>query len=245
MKAKKQVILTCSAAMKSKFMGTKEYILGRTVFLFNQQGEGATSLRQIAAFSEMSDGNLRYHYKSKEELVLDLATWMLEDLDQAITASSKHECTPCEVQERFRSIFRIMYKYKFLFIESPLLLRKYKNFRKALNQLNNMRKKFIMQVFHEFKRRGIFSQQFDHSFYDTIFEQVNIISDSWLKYIELEDTAILELEAKTEHYIKLCFALFMPALTLKGIEMLEPVLGRIAMVPAETSNHSSLEMYYN
>jgi AcrR family transcriptional regulator len=225
-------------------MGTKEYILGRTVFLFNQQGESATSLRQIAAFAEMSNGNLRYHYKSKEELVLDLATWMLEDLDQAITASSKHDCTPEEVQNRFRAIFRIMYKYKFLFVESPLLRRKYKNFRKALSQLYNLRKKFTFQFIHEFKLKGIFSDRFDHHFYNSLVEQVYIISDSWLKYIEMEETAILELEAKIEHYIRLCFGVFRPVLTEKGIVMMEPVLGSLSL-PAEANSHSSLEVLYN
>lgn len=205
-------------------MGTKEYILGRTVFLFNQQGEADTSLRQIAAFSEMSDGNLRYHYKNKEELVLDLANWLIEDLDQAMTASSKQECTPGEVQNRLRAIFRIMYKYKFLFIESPLLLRKYKNFRKAIRQLNHIRKTFIMQFFDEFREKGIFSKQLDKRFYNALFEQLFIISDSWLKYIELEETAILELEQKVEHYIRLCLSLLRPALTDKGVTLLEPIL---------------------
>lgn len=205
-------------------MGTKEYILGRTVFLFNQQGEADTSLRQIAAFSEMSDGNLRYHYKNKEEMVLDLANWLLEDLDQAMTASSKHECTPQEVQNRLRTIFRIMYKYKFLFIESPLLLRKYRNFRKAIRQLNLTRKTFILQFFDEFREKGIFSKQLDKRFYHTLFEQFFMISDSWLKYIELEETAILELEQKVEHYIRLCLTLLKPALTDKGLTLLEPIL---------------------
>lgn len=205
-------------------MGTKEYILGRTVFLFNQQGEASTSLRQIAAFSEMSDGNLRYHYKSKEELVLDLANWLIEDLDQAMTAFSKHECTPREVQDRFRTIFRIMYKYKFLFIESPLLLRKYKNFRKAIRQLNQVRKTFILQFFEEFRQQGLLSNQLDNSFYNTLFEQLFMISDSWLKYIELEETAMLELEKKVEHYIRLCLGVLRPALTSKGLALLEPIL---------------------
>lgn len=227
-------------------MGTKEYILGRTVFLFNQQGEASTSLRQIAAFSEMSDGNLRYHYKSKEELVLDLANWLIEDLDQAMTASSKHECTPEEVQDRFRTIFRIMYKYKFLFTESPLLLRKYKNFRKAIRELNNTRKAFILQFFEEFREKGIFNKHLDNAFYNTLFEQMFIISDSWLKYIELEETAILELEKKVEHYIKLCLKLLRPALTEKGLALLEPIL-EPALPPKlpRTKHTEEAALYYN
>lgn len=227
-------------------MGTKEYILGRTVFLFNQQGEAETSLRQIAAFSEMSDGNLRYHYKSKEELVLDLANWLLEDLDQAMTASSKHECTPQEVQDRFRAIFRIMYKYKFLFTEAPLLLRKYKNFRKAIQQLNHIRKTFILQFFDEFREKGIFSRHLDNSFYNTLFEQLFIISDSWLRYIELEETAMLDLEKKVEHYIRLCMELLRPALTDKGLTLLEPVLEPLAApgLPLSRQTEEAEALYF-
>lgn len=226
-------------------MGTKEYILGRTVFLFNQQGEAETSLRQIAAFSEMSDGNLRYHYKSKEELVLDLANWLIEDLDQAMTASSKHECTLQEVQDRFRTIFRIMYKYKFLFTESPLLLRKYKNFRKAIQQLNHLRKTFIQHFFDEFREKGIFSRQLDNSFYNMLFEQLFIISDCWLKYIELEETAMLHLESKVEHYIRLCLGVLRPALTDKGVALLEPILQPLAAPGIPKSRQAEeAEAYY-
>ena len=58
-------------------MNTKERILARAKGLFNEKGVQTTTLRQIASALGMSQGNLNYHLKTKQDkisrLYLDLA----------------------------------------------------------------------------------------------------------------------------------------------------------------------------
>jgi Transcriptional regulator len=49
---------------------TRQQILDTSQDLFNQQGYTATSMRQIAKACEISVGNLCYHFKRKEELLM-------------------------------------------------------------------------------------------------------------------------------------------------------------------------------
>lgn len=118
-----------------------------------------------------------------------------------------------EVRKQFRGIFKIMYHYRFLFIESTLLLRSYQPFRLAFLQLFEARKTFFSGFFQEYINKGIFRENMGKGFYDRTFEQIFIISDSWIKYLELEVEDDISLDEKIEHYINLCISLILPALS--------------------------------
>ena len=190
-------------------MEKKEYILTNATQLFNRQGATATSLRETAAYLEMSDGNLRYHFKTKEDLLLAIFNQMVERMEASIQAkevSSSAELIE-EVREQMRSVFFTMYSYKFLFIESNLLLKQYKVFRHAFMSLMEARKQFFMELLREYQAKGFLSQQHSDYHYEMLFEQIFIISDNWIKYVELEKTTPSSIDKKVDHYIDLCVML--------------------------------------
>jgi AcrR family transcriptional regulator len=189
-------------------METKDYILTNATELFNREGATATSMRQLAAHLDMSDGNLRYHYRTKEDLVTAIFRQMLQEMDVSInTAKVEGASLLEEVRKQFRSIFFTMYRYKFLFIESNLLLKQYTAFRKSFIELMEVRKAFFLQFFGEYKASGFFNKQIPDARYEIIFEQIFIISDNWIKYVELERTTPESIDKKIDHYINLCLVL--------------------------------------
>ena len=190
-------------------MEKKEYILTNATQLFNRQGATATSLRETAAYLEMSDGNLRYHFKTKEDLLLAIFNQMVQRMEATIHAkevSSSKELIE-EVREQLRSVFFTMYSYKFLFIESNLLLKQYKVFRHAFMALMEARKQFFMELLREYQAKGFLSHQHSDNHYEMLFEQIFIISDNWIKYVELEKTTPSSIDKKVDHYIDLCVML--------------------------------------
>ena len=48
----------------------REKIISQAVEVFNRKGISKTTLRDIARELAISDGHLRYYFKTKEELVL-------------------------------------------------------------------------------------------------------------------------------------------------------------------------------
>ena len=193
---------------------TKEHILQRATLLFNERGVSTTSLRQVAVYLEMSDGNLRYHYKNKEELVLAIFNNMLQEMEEIIKKGDRETIAVLEeVRKQFRSMFHIMYRYIFLFMESTFLLKSYPTFRLAFLQLFEARKAFFSEFFQEYIEKGIFRADMGKCYYARTFEQIFIISDNWMKYLELEGAEENSIEIKIDHYINLCISLLLPALS--------------------------------
>jgi AcrR family transcriptional regulator len=189
-------------------MDTKEYILTNITQLFNRQGFTNTSLRQAAAYLDMSDGNLRYHFKDKEALVMDLFKQMRMELTLAMSAedTTRGDGRPEHVREEFRAIFFTMYRYKFLFVESNLLIKQYASFRRQHATLRKQQKAYYKSLLSAYIKA-------DNPDSKLLFEQLYILSDSWIKYVDLEEiSSPISIDAKIDHYVDLCLRLLKPVL---------------------------------
>ncbi len=141
-------------------MDTKDYILTNATELFNRQGATATSFRQVATYLDMSDGNLRYHFKNKEALILASFRQMVEEMEASIQPARIQTTFILEqVQQEFRNIYFSMYRYKFIFLEFNILLKQYPSFRKAFTALLENRKVYFHEFVGKYKAGGVFTKQ--------------------------------------------------------------------------------------
>ncbi|MCP4438553.1 MAG: TetR/AcrR family transcriptional regulator [Aureispira sp.] len=197
--------------MLTEVMGREDQILEDALGLFNTHGAMSTSLRQIASQMEISDGNLRYYYKTKEVLVLRLFEQMLAEMNVVIVAQMpllEGDYNHKRAIEGISALFRIMYKYKFFYIEAALY-RHYPQVGSAFKGIYEARKMLFEQMIIVYKHQGILSTEVSDRQYDMAFEQFFIISDNWVKYVEigLSDN---DLEDIIAHYAELCIAIFYP-----------------------------------
>jgi AcrR family transcriptional regulator len=189
-------------------METKEYILTNATQLLNRQGATATSLRQLAAYLDMSDGNLRYHFRNKEDLVMAIFEQMVQELKAANELADTTSVTFLEdARKQLRVLFFTMYRYKFLFLEANLLLKQFEGLRKAFQVLLEERKEFVERMYRSLKPSGILTHQLPHAQYELLFEQLFILSDNWIRYADLEQTKAASIDKKIDHYIELCLML--------------------------------------
>lgn len=203
-------------------METKEYILTNSTQLLNRKGATATSLRQLAAYLDMSDGNLRYHFKRKEDLIAAIIMQVLQEIEAA-TETENFSTIPVleDVRKQFRSLFFTMYRYRFLFIEANLLLTQHETFRKSFVDLTDVRKYFLSKQLSKYKAKGLFKENLGETYYEMLHELIFMITDNWLRYVELEQTAPSSIDKKIDHYIDLCLQLLDTALNEEGREMLK------------------------
>jgi len=191
---------------------TKTQIIEKSLEIFNENSWSKTSLRKIAASLNISDGNLRYHYKTKEEVVLKLFSMMIEELDEVLFLYKGKKTD--DLVPALRTMFTIMFKYRFLFLESILIKQAYPVYRIIFNELQEGRKAYTITEYNRLIAEGILSSEFSTQQYEALFEQLFILSDSWMKY--LDSTSDMEyVNARIEHYVNLCFALSVPYLVRK------------------------------
>ena len=191
----------------------KSEILVKSLDLFNRNSWSQTSLRKIAVELDISDGNLRYYYKTKEEVVLSLFHQMAEEMSSFI--ETFEDMSLSELTNGFRNIFQIIYKYRFLFLESVFIKSAYASYAILFDQLQQSRKILFISEFERLKKQNILSSDFSEAQYEILFEQLFIISDNWIKYIDT-DSDQTYVDERIFHYSNLCFGLFVPYLVSKN-----------------------------
>ncbi len=116
-------------------MKTAERILITTLELFNQQGEGNVSCVDIAMELDISPGNLYYHYKGKEVMVVALFDMYRERMLKILDSSSDSEL---KIEDFFYYLLMVLqssHLFRFLYHNPADLMAKYPTIQKGFKRL--------------------------------------------------------------------------------------------------------------
>lgn len=111
---------------------TKEKILRTALGLFNNEGEAAVSSVDIASVLGMSPGNLYYHYKGKDEIIVALFADFEDEIRQVLSAAIRE---PLKLEDNWvylYIIFEEIFDFRFF----------YKNQSELVNRIPALRAKF-------------------------------------------------------------------------------------------------------
>ena len=106
-------------------MKTRDKIIQASIVLFNKQGERNVTTNHIAAHLAISPGNLYYHFRNKEDIILSIyeeyaRSLLLETLPQ-VSADVK----PLDSLILYMdSVFQTTMKFRFFYSNLPVLLDK-------------------------------------------------------------------------------------------------------------------------
>jgi AcrR family transcriptional regulator len=100
-------------------MSTKQKILDSALELFNATNTQAATTNHIAKAMGISPGNLHYHYKNREAIILKLYKQMLEESTLLVQDLPKDIV---ELFEHQRVMSKILWKYRFFYRELLFLL---------------------------------------------------------------------------------------------------------------------------
>lgn len=102
-------------------INTYTRIINTSLVLFNEEGERNISTNHIAAHLGISPGNLYYHFRNKDEIIVQLfkrySEALLQYLQEAVLPSGVEDSV-----NYMAGIYNVMWEYRFLFSDVNTLL---------------------------------------------------------------------------------------------------------------------------
>ncbi|MEL6592205.1 MAG: TetR/AcrR family transcriptional regulator [Bacteroidota bacterium] len=192
-------------------MKTRDKILQQARLLFNEKGLSLVSLRQIAKQLGMSDGNLRYHFKTKDELLQALYMELVGHFDQQIDSLSEEQAL--SMGHLFSSVqwtYRRLFAYRFFMLDFVNLCRQHPEIGGHFKQLQVMRRQQFLGLTERFVSQGIMRPAAYLEEYQHLHDRMQVLSDFWLSSAE-----IVGVPAGTDpilHYSKINLSMIYPYL---------------------------------
>ena len=102
--------------------GTRERIVDAAIALFNERGTRTVSTNHIAEACGISPGNLYYHFRNKEEIVLAAYERALVDYGEMWDRAGLAIPTPDAVIDLMEGTFEVEWRYRFFQREAAALV---------------------------------------------------------------------------------------------------------------------------
>lgn len=183
----------------NKKMKTKDKIIYKALELYNREGYNNITTRDIANSLGISSGNLHYHYKYSNEIVLKLfeqfADKMSKLLSEFINSKNKSILT---LNDYVTTTINIFYDYKFIFLNFIDILRENLEIKMLYLDIYKKRKIEFEKLFLDFKESGIFRKDIPDFISSNIVEQMFIIGDNSMVYNDV--TKKMKKEDAIKHY---------------------------------------------
>lgn len=188
---------------------TKEKIIDISLELFNKQGWKNSTMRDIAQLSELSVGNLTYHFRNRESLLIALYEQMSEEMKQMMQLKTYHLDAIQEVLNFFKLCRN---KYKFIFIDIVEITRAVPELGKRHQALIAERQMEIRFLLDAFIHSDILDNDINEEDYNVLAKTLVMVHLFWMSYnysSPFEDT-------HDETFVT--WTLLKPYLTKKGLK---------------------------
>lgn len=107
--------------VKESRPNTYNRIIDASLKLFNEEGERNISTNHIASFLGISPGNLYYHFRNKDEIIMQLFKRYSEELLRYLQQASPPQNTNA-IKNYMFGVYDVMWKYRFLFSDLNAML---------------------------------------------------------------------------------------------------------------------------
>ncbi len=163
---------------------TKSVILDTAVRLFNQRGSESVSTNRIAAEMSISVGNLYYHFNNKDDIIRSLYDRMTVEMDDLWSGFVPPSIS--RLQEMLERLIQQMWEYRFFQREQLTLMKKDPLLLKKNHEVRKRKRKEIETFMRGLANANILRQQLDEETITALARAIEIISENWLAFLELE-----------------------------------------------------------
>lgn len=181
---------------------TKEKIRRTALFLFNKEGFVNVRLQHITDEAIISLGNIAYHYRTKDKLVMAIWEELKGEQKQLL---SEFKALPLfqDIDSYLSFNFQLQQKYIFFYQDTLEVLRSYEEIAQNYREHTLWQTQQIMGMLTFNKARGALKSTLSSDFYSERAELWVWLSENWVnrQAIHGRDTGSLEQYKKTMWHV--------------------------------------------
>lgn len=194
---------------------TKEKILRSALRLFNEHGVASITLRTIAQDVGMSQGNLTYHFKKREDIIEALYYKLVATMDAELQALYTQASDIALLFDLSYHSMKVFYGYKFLLVDIVAIMRTHPAVNEHYTMLQHYRKQQFLALFMRMVEHNVLRAGETEGEYERLYERMTILGDFWIATAEMTQPPS-DNEETLRHYHFLLLDAIYPYLTKKG-----------------------------
>ncbi|NRB51528.1 MAG: TetR family transcriptional regulator [Saprospiraceae bacterium] len=194
-------------------MKTKDRILATSLKLFNERGLSQVTLRTIAKEMSISQGNLNYHFKKRQDIIKALYLQLVERMDQIFSGLLEMEIGLPLIFQSNAAMIEAFLDFKFFMLDFVQIMRENGEIHQHYLQLQVIRKQQFEGIVILLQQQGLLRAEEFEGEYSSLQKRMSIVGDFWISSSEVLDTDQTE---QAVQYKNILSEFIYPYLTPKG-----------------------------
>jgi AcrR family transcriptional regulator len=193
---------------------TREIILDTSLELFNSLGLSQVTLRTIAKKMGISQGNLNYHFKKRDDIIEGLYFQLVKNIDSSMSSMQESKNPFQLLVSISETIMFNFHEYRFFLLDFVQIMRENKKIRTHYTELTIQREEQFSMLFNLLIKEGLMRKEILPNEYKNLYKRFQILGDFWISDAEILNSNITKKTILTYSVI-LIQAIF-PYLTIMG-----------------------------
>jgi len=193
---------------------TKQKIILRAIAAYNAQGVTNVTSRDLADSLGISHGNLEYHFKNKEELLIAIYKQMRKDISEVYEEQDIDGDPFMHFNDLLMNLESFHDKYSFFNLDVLEISRNFKKVDNLLKKTFQIRREQMALFFRRFMDYGYFKSELKEGIYMRLQHTIRIIITFWKSQKEVLPYSAFTANSTLTTYI---WDLLLPHMTPIGL----------------------------